>query len=225
MTNSFRRSMVMGTGVALVMAGCAARAPKGAETVAPGWRGIIDSTMRLGVYLAAAPGEYTQAGFETMSRADEALKALDPRIKWTWVDSSLAGTDNLKGWDLDSLAWAIRNDAALKGRRGGGMTRDSVSLAPSTQAALRRVGGAYAQDYLIAIRPGGHRAEKDSTKLFQDQAWFGVFDLRSGTLLYSLQAPAEGKQSAAASAESDWARGVWSEFRAAVQSLPRRIRK
>jgi hypothetical protein len=225
MTNSFRRSMVMGTGVALVLAGCAARAPKGAETVAPGWGGVIDSTMRLGVYLAALPGEYTQAGFETMSRAEEALKALDPRIKWTWIDSSLAGTDSLKGWDLDSLAWAIRNDDALKDRSGGGMKRDSVPLAPATRAALRKVGGAYAQDYLIAIRPGGHRAEKDSTKLFQDQAWFGVFDLQAGKLLYSLQAPTEGKQSAAASAESDWARGIWGEFRAAIQSLPRRLEK
>ena len=225
MSNSFRRSMVVGTGVALVLAGCAAHAPKGAETVAPGWRGVIDSTMRLGVYLAAAPGEYTQAGFETMSRAEEALKVLDPRIKWVWIDSSLSGTESLKGWDLDSLALAIRSDASLKGRSGRGMTRDSVLLAPSTRAALGKVGAAYAQDYLIAIRPGGSRAEKDSTKLFQDQAWFGVFDLRAGKLLYSLQAPTEGKQSAGASAESDWARGIWGEFRAAIQSLPRRIAK
>ena len=193
--------------------------------VAPDWNGRLDSTMRVGVYLAAAPGEYSQAGFETMSRAEEAMKALDPKIKWTWIDSSLAETQKLNGWDLDSLALAIRGDASLKGRSGRGMARDSVPLALSTQAALRKVGVAYRQDILIAIRPGGYRAEKDSTKLFKDQAWFGVFDLKAGKLLYSLQAPTEGKQSEAASAESAWARGIWDEFRSAFQSLPRRIGK
>jgi hypothetical protein len=177
----------------------------------------------LGVYLAAAPGEYTQAGFETMSRADEALKGLAPRIKWTWIDSSLPATEKLAGWDLDSLALALRGDVALQGRAGSGMTRTTAALAPATRAALLKIGATYGQDCLIAVRPGGRRAEKDSTKLFEDQAWFGLFDLRTGELLYSLQAPTQGKQSAAASAESDWARGIWAEFRSAVETLPRRL--
>ena len=225
MSNASRRVWIAGVGTLCALMGCAARGPKGAETVAPGWNGTFDSTVRLGIYLAAAPGEYTQAGFETMSRAEETMKAMDPRIKWAWIDSSLAGTDSLRGWDLDSLAFAIRNDPALRGREGSGLRRDSAALGASTRAALRRVGSAYRQDFLIAVRPGGHRAEKDSTKIFQDQAWFGVFDLREAKLLYSLQAPTEGKQSAASSAESDWARGIWAEFRSALESLPKRIRK
>ena len=225
MSKTNRRTLIAGMGALCALVGCAAHAPKGAETVAPGWSGTFDSTVRLGIYLAAAPGEYTQAGFETMSRAEEAMKAWNPRIKWAWIDSSLAGTDSLGGWDLDSLAFAIRHDQSLKGRDGKGLRRDSAALAPATRAALRRVGAAYHQDVLIAVRPGGHRAEKDSTKIFQDQAWFGVFDLREGQLLYTLQAPTEGKQSAASSAESDWARGIWEEFRGAMESLPKRVRK
>lgn len=225
MNSAARQFVLGGLSAILVLGGCAARAPKGAETVAPGWNGRLDSTIRLGIYLAAVPGEYSQAGFETMSRAEETMKVIDPKIKWTWIDSSLAGTEHLNGWGLDSLARAIRIDPALKGKSGSGMNRDSVPLALVTQTALRKVGAAYRQDFLIAIRPGGNRAEKDSTKLFQDQAWFGVFDLKAGRLLYSLQAPTEGKQSPAASAESDWARGIWDEFRRAIQSLPRRIGK
>jgi hypothetical protein len=225
MTSIFRKRLGIGILAASLLGGCAASVPKGAEMVAPGWSGRLDSTARLGVYLAAAPGEYSQAGFETMSRAEETMKTLDARIKWTWIDSSLAETEALNGWDLDSLALAIRRDTALAGRTGGGMVRVNAALAPSTRSALRRVGLAYRQDFLIAIRPGGNRAQKDSTKIFQDQAWFGIFDLKTGQLMYSLQAPTEGKQSQAASAESDWARGIWEEFRTAIQSLPRRIGK
>lgn len=217
--------MLCGAVLTGFLGGCAARAPKGAETVRPDWNGKIDSATRLGVYLAAEPGGYSQAGFETMSRAEEAMKALDPRIKWTWIDSSLAATDNLKGWDLDSLAFAIRNDSALQGKRTSGLARETVSIAPSTRSALMRVGAAYGQDLLVAIRPGGYRAEKDSSKLFQDHAWFGLFDLKTGQILYSLQAPTEGKQSTEASAESDWAKKIWEEFRKALENLPERIKK
>ncbi len=211
--------------LAVVATGCAARAPKGAETVDPKWSGAIDSTIRLGVYLASPPGGYSQAGFETMSRAEETMKVLRPGIRWTWVDSSHPGTEALKGWDLDSLSNLMRTDKALEGRGGSGMQKAVADLAPATRAALLRVGKAYEQDLLIVLRHGGARAEKDSSKLFQDQAWFGVFDLSQGALLYSLEAPSEGKQSAAASAESDWARSVWDEFRKALENLPKRIKK
>lgn len=215
----------LGLSAVVVVAGCAARAPKGAETVDPKWNGAIDSTIRLGVYLASPPGGYSQAGFETMSRAEEAMKALRPGIRWAWIDSSHPGTEALKGWDLDSLSALMRTDKALEGRGGSGIRKNVAPLAPTTREALVRVGKAYAQDLLVVLRPGGARADKDSSKLFQDQAWFGVFDLREGTLLYSLEAPSEGKQSAAASAESDWARSVWDEFRKALDNLPKRIKK
>jgi len=215
----------LGLSAVVVVAGCAARAPKGAETVDPKWNGAIDSTIRLGVYLASPPGGYSQAGFETMSRAEEAMKALRPGIRWAWIDSSHPGTEALKGWDLDSLSALMRTDKALEGRGGSGIRKNVATLAPATREALVRVGKAYAQDLLVVLRPGGARADKDSSKLFQDQAWFGVFDLGEGTLLYSLEAPSEGKQSAAASAESDWARSVWDEFRKALDNLPKRIKK
>ncbi len=215
----------LGLSAVVVVAGCAARAPKGAETVDPKWSGAIDSTIRLGVYLASPPGGYSQAGFETMARAEEAMKALRPGIRWAWIDSSHPGTEALKGWDLDSLSALMRTDKALEGRGGSGMRKRVAALAPATREALVRVGKAYAQDLLVVLRPGGARADKDSSKLFQDQAWFGVFDLGEGTLLYSLEAPSEGKQSAAASAESDWARSVWDEFRKALDNLPKRIKK
>lgn len=208
-----------------MLAGCAARAPKGAEVVRPDWNGMIDSSIRLGVYLATEPGAYSQAGFETMSRAEEAMKALRPGIKWAWIDSSHPGTAQLNGWDLDSLSAVIRTDKALLDRAGTGMEKVALALAPSTRSALAKVGKAYGQDLLVAIRPGGFRAEKDSSKLFQDRAWIGVFDLREGTILYALQAPSEGKQSVEASAESDWARSVWEEFRKALENLPARIKK
>lgn len=215
----------VGLSAVAVLAGCAARAPKGAETVDPKWSGAIDSSIRLGVYLASPPGGYSQAGFETMSRAEETMKVLRPGIRWTWVDSSHPGTDALNGWDLDSLSILVRGDKALEGRGGSGMRKASAELAPATREALSRVGKAYGQDLLVVLRPGGARADKDSSKLFQDQAWFGVFDLSQGVLLYSLEAPSEGKQSAAASAESDWARSVWEEFRKALENLPKRIKK
>ena len=208
-----------------LLGGCAARAPGGAEIVAPQWKGTFDSSSRLGVYLASPPGEYSQAGFETMSRAEETMRVMRPGIKWTWVDSSHPGAAALGGWDLDSLSLVLRNDQALRGASGPGMKIEAPRLAASTRSALQRVGKAFGQDILIALRPGGNRAERDSTKLFRDQAWFGVFDLGSGELLYSLQAPSEGKQSTEASAESDWARSVWEEFRKAIENLPQRIKR
>jgi hypothetical protein len=207
-----------------VLAGCAARAPKGAEVVAPTWKGAIDSTARLGVYLAAPIGGYSQAGFETMSRAEEAMKLMRPRSRWTWIDSSHPGTDALRGWDLDSLSILVRQDKALEARPGTGLRKAVLEIAPPTRAAIRRVGSAYQQDLIVVLRTGGARAEKDSTKLFQDKAWFGIFDCVDGSLLYSLQAPSEGKQSVAASAESDWARSVWDEFRQALGNLPKRLK-
>lgn len=218
-------SWVLGFAVVGCVVGCATRAPKGAEVVAPRWNGTIDSTIRLGVYLASPPGEYSQAGFETMSRAEEAMKSLRPGMRWTWIDSSHPGTGSLNGWDLDSLSILVRSDSALKDRSGSGMKREIVEASTTTQAALRRVGKAYGQDLIVVLRTGGARAEKDSSKLFQDQAWFGIFDCSDGALLYSLQAPSEGKQSASASAESDWARSVWDEFRNALEGLPARLRK
>mgnify|MGYP006914153710 CR=1 FL=1 len=225
MSKTIHRSVWIWSSMLCMLAGCAARAPKGAEVVQPGWNGAIDSAVRLGVYLATEPGAYSQAGFETMSRAEEAMKALRPGIKWAWIDSSHPGTANLQGWDLDSLSAVIRSDKSLRDRAGTGMEKIALELAPSTQSALRKVGAAFGQDLLVAIRPGGFRAEKDSSKLFKDQAWIGVFDLKAGTLLYALQAPCEGRQSTDASAESDWARSVWDEFRNALANLPARLKK
>jgi hypothetical protein len=211
-------------GGALLFGGCAARAPKGAETADPTWNGVIDSTVRLGVYLATTPGSYSQAGFEIMSQAEETMKQMRPGVRWTWIDSSHPGTYKLSGWDLDSLGWSICNDSSLKERKGSGLKKASTSLASQTRSALSRVQRAYAQDYLVVVRAGGNRAEKDSSKTFQDQAWIGLFDLSKGKLLYSLEAPSEGKQSAAASAECDWAKTVWGEFRQALENLPQRLR-
>ena len=207
------------------LAGCAARAPKGAEVVHPAWNGKIDTSGRLGVYLALKPGVYSQADFEIMSRAEEVMKLMRPGLKWAWIDSSHPGTANLKGWDLDALARSIRSDPALKDRVGSGMERSAAPLQTGTRTALGRVGEAYGVDVLVAIRSDGVRAAKDSSKLFQDRAWIGVFDTKKQEAIYMLQASSEGKQSTQASAESDWAKSVWEEFRLAIANLPERLGK
>jgi len=62
----------------------------------------------------------------------------------------------------------------------------------------------------------------DSAKAVSDEVWFGVFDLRSGSLWYSRDFHASGSQSASLSAEGAWARSAWESFAGALKELPAR---
>lgn len=60
----------------------------------------------------------------------------------------------------------------------------------------------------------------DSSKVVDDAAWFGVFDLRSGSLWYSRDFMVSGNRSASLSAEGSWARSAWDQFAKALVALP-----
>jgi hypothetical protein len=191
-----------------------------------GWDGAF-AGRTIGVYLAMGRNTYTVAEFETLAQADEILHELDPGIRWSSIDSGSRLVQNLGGWDLDSLGDRILSDSAVwSGTRDGkarSLTIASPTLAPSTTAALERVGKTFGVDLLIILRPGGNRNAKDSAADFRSPAWFGVFDAATGSELYSLDVPSTGIKSAARSAETDWARQVWKSFEAGilqVRNLP-----
>lgn len=62
----------------------------------------------------------------------------------------------------------------------------------------------------------------DSSKAVDDAIWFGVFDMRTGSLWYSRDFHASGARSAALSAEGAWARAGWDAFASALRDLPAR---
>lgn len=62
----------------------------------------------------------------------------------------------------------------------------------------------------------------DSSKVVADAVWFGVFDLRSGSLWYGRDFLVSGSRSAALSAEGAWARDAWREFAKVLADLPAR---
>lgn len=62
----------------------------------------------------------------------------------------------------------------------------------------------------------------DSSKAVTDAVWFGVFDLRSGSLWYGRDFHVSAARSASVSAEGAWARSAWSEFAKALGDLPAR---
>ena len=62
----------------------------------------------------------------------------------------------------------------------------------------------------------------DSSKVVADAAWFGVFDLRSGSLWYSRDFQVSASRTASISAEGAWARSAWAEFAKALVALPAR---
>ena len=214
-------------GSSLLFASCAGTGPPGPSQVRRGWDGAF-AGRSVGLYLAMGRTTYTVAEFETLSQADEILHELDPGIRWNSVDSGNRSVKNLDGWDLDSLGDRLLSDSAVGGsmRSAGTPVLEFAdpSLAPSTKAALERVGKAFGVDLLIVLRPGGNRNAKDSAADFRSSAWMGVFDPAAGALLYSLDIPTTGVRSSARSAETDWARRIWKSFEAGilqVRSLPR----
>jgi len=62
----------------------------------------------------------------------------------------------------------------------------------------------------------------DSTKAVDDAVWFGVFDLRTGSLWYSHDYKASGSQTSGLSAEGAWARSAWESFAKSLKELPAR---
>ena len=207
-----------------LLSSCAGTRPPGPSQVQPGWDGAF-AGHKVGLYLAMGRTTYTVAQFET--QADEILHELDPGIRWSSIDSGNRKVQDLGGWDLDSLGDRILSDSAVWSVTREGTTPSlkiaSPTLAPSTGAALERVGKAFGVDLLIILRPGGNRNAKDSATDFRSPAWFGVFDANTGAQLYSLDIPSTGSRSAARSAETDWARQVWKAFETGIlqiRSLP-----
>ena len=210
-----------------LLASCAGTRPPGPSQVRAGWDGAF-AGHKVGVYLAMGRTTYTVAQFETLAQADEILHELDTGIRWSSIDSGNRLVNNLGGWDLDSLGDVLLSDSAVwfdtRAQTPPSLKIASPALAPSTTAALERVGRTFGVDLLIVLRPGGNRNTKDSAVDFRSPAWFGVFEAATGSQLYSLDVPTTGTRSAARSAETDWARQVWKAFETGirqVRKLPR----
>lgn len=62
----------------------------------------------------------------------------------------------------------------------------------------------------------------DSSKVVADAVWFGVFDLRSGSLWYSRDFQVSASRTSTLSAEGAWARDAWKQFAAVLSELPGR---
>lgn len=62
----------------------------------------------------------------------------------------------------------------------------------------------------------------DSSKVVSEAVWFGVFDLRSGSLWYGRDFQVSANRSATLSAEGAWARDAWKQFAAVLSELPAR---
>lgn len=62
----------------------------------------------------------------------------------------------------------------------------------------------------------------DSSKVVADAVWFGVFDLRSGTLWYSRDFQVSASRTSTLSAEGAWARDAWKQFANVLAELPER---
>jgi|ERR1035437_5322375 hypothetical protein len=205
-----------------MLTGCVGTLPPGPSQVREGWDGAF-AGRKIGVYLAMGRTTYTVAQFETLAQADEILHELDPSIRWSSIDSGNRLVQHLGGWDLDSLGDQILSDsAAWSGTRGmnaPSLKIASPALAPSTKASLELVGKTFGVDLLIVLRPGGNRNAKDSAADFRSPAWFGVFDAKDGSDLYSLDVPSTGTRSAARSAETDWARQVWKAFETGIRQI------
>jgi hypothetical protein len=129
----------------------------------------------------------------------------------------------LGGWDLDSLGDLLEADTAVLSAAPAGNAPSLVvrdpALSGATRDGLTRVGKAFGVDLLIVLKPGGGRNAKDSLEAFKDPAWFGVFDVSKGALLYSLDVPSSGSKSAARSPEADWARQAWKSFAKGVTAV------
>lgn len=207
--------------VVILLGGCAGRAP-GPSQVHSRWNGEFQGR-KLGIYFLMERGPYTVAEFECLSQADEALKQLDPGIRWVSVDSGHRGISRLGGWDLDSLGDLMRMDSSIWSGTSGGRKPELVIGAPNlsvaTKVGLQRVRDAFGLDLVIAFRPGGSKNKKDSLDLFADPAWFGVFDLENQTQVYSLDVPVKGSRSTSRSAETDWARTAWTTFIGGIREV------
>lgn len=62
----------------------------------------------------------------------------------------------------------------------------------------------------------------DSSSNVDDAVWFGVFDLRTGSMWYGRDYVVSGSRSAALSAEGAWARAAWEAFANTLRELPAR---
>lgn len=175
------------------------------------------------MYILMPRGPYTVAQFECLSQADDALKGLDPAIRWTSVDSGSRSVRNLGGWDLDSLGDLLLADSAVWRPTAAGrkpqLREGAPSLSRTTREGIVRTCRAFGTAQLLVIKPGGSRNAKDSAKAFRDPVWFGVFDSSTGSQRYSLAVPLEGARSEARSAEADWARQAWKAFVDGVRSV------
>lgn len=204
---------------------CASARPSGPAQVHPGWGGTFEGRT-VGLFLVAPRGPYTIAQFEAVSQAAPALEQLEPGLKWVSVDSGNHKVKRLGGWDLDSLTDLLIADSAVwvgsQGSDSQMLRTREPRLSEATGAALRRIGAAMDVQMLIALRPGGAKNPKDSLEAFEDPAWFGIYDLSTGTQVYSLMVPIKGARSASRSAETDWAREAWVAFEKGIKEVRRR---
>lgn len=229
--------------------------PRFAEQMDPAWKGVLDSTMSIGVLLVSRPGVYSRADFEALASTDDVLRPVVPGLRWTTVDSSHPMLGSLRGWDLDSLSLRLLADSMVWKlpyvNYGDQIVLRQAGLAETTRSTLRKVGAALGIDVLIALRSGDvapgevvatpakpksdpasaraaaasgvvESAVGDSSKAVADAMWFGVFDLKSGSLWYSRDYHVTGSRSATVSAEGAWARAAWDGFAASLKELPQR---
>lgn len=70
-----------------------------------------------------------------------------------------------------------------------------------------------------------HAAVGDSSRSVDDAVWFGVFDLRTGSMWYGRDYVVSASRTAALSAEGAWARAAWEAFAGTLKELPVRRSK
>jgi len=149
----------------------------------------------------------------------------------------------------DSMVWKLPYT-----QYGEELVLRRANLSEPTRTTLRKLGSALGLQTLIALRMGEKApvvssaskpvsaaeqerrraaaasgqvlsAAGDSSKSHDDAVWFGVFDLRSGSLWYSRDFQAAGAMSSTTSAEGAWARSAWESFASALKELPARRAK
>lgn len=226
MRGAVRFAVLLLASVETGMAGSTPAVGSFPEQMAPGWDGSFPEQARVGLALLSPPGAYSVAQFELVAEGAEAMPALVGKRVWSLVDSGNPMLPALRGMDLDSLALGLMSDPAVWSfpprTLDPGLVVREARLDERSRSLLRRTGAGFGLTHLVAVRTGGFRAAADSAESFDDGAWFGIFDLASGSLLYARAVEGQGERSGDRSAEHEWAHQAWTGFVQALQALPRR---
>lgn len=102
--------------------------------------------------------------------------------------------------------------------RPGNVVPDAAQRSPSSP----RSEAEKAADRAAAASGVVRSAVGDSSSAVHDAVWFGVFDLRTGSMWYGRDFVVSGSRSATLSAEGAWARAAWEAFAGTLKELPAR---